>query len=246
MVNQPLENNVAPGVQQQSWKNNFFQHPIVKLVVKGMVVSLPVIIILFIISLLFKLILKVLTPISLILYPVSTEPHWSVHFISLIVLVGFFYLIGRALASPSGQLYLGRFESEYLMQIPLYSTIRDLIQQFAGIQEMPFSKVVLVDPFDSGVLMTGFITEEISKEIYTVFVPTAPNPTNGNIYHVPASRLKFINIKSEAAMRTIVGMGTGSSCLFPKDNLDDLEKVLQTPPQKKEELEKCEEELLDS
>jgi uncharacterized membrane protein len=37
---------------------------------------------------------------------------------------------------------------------------------------------------------------------------------NGNIYHVPKKQLKFLDIESEKAMKSIVGMGTGSSLLF--------------------------------
>lgn len=184
-----------------------------KYISRGLIISLPIIIILFLVSLVFGLILKVLAPISLMLDP-SGDPHWMVHILSFILLIGFFYFVGKVLASSAGRRQVTNFENEYLMQIPLYSTVRDLVQQFAGIQKLPFSQVVLVDPFDSGVLMTGFVTEEIHGDIYTVFVPTAPNPTNGNIYHVPASRLHFINVSSETAMRTVVGMGTGSNLLF--------------------------------
>ena len=92
---------------------------------------------------------------------------------------------------------------------------------------MPFKQVVLVDPFDSGVLMTGFVAEEIENGLFTVFVPTAPNPTNGNVYHVPASRLKFLDIKAEKAISTVVGMGTGSSCLFSPN--DDHNNKIKNP-----------------
>jgi uncharacterized membrane protein len=111
------------------------------------------------------------------------------------------------------------FESDYLIQIPLYSTIQEIIGQFTGLKKMPFSQVVLVDAYNTGVLLTGFVTESVSKDIYTVFVPTAPNPMNGNIYHVPVSQLKFLEIEPEKAMRTIVGMGTGSSCLFSENEM---------------------------
>lgn len=79
---------------------------------------------------------------------------------------------------------------------------------------MPFRQVVLVDAYNTGVLLTGFVTETAAEGIYTVFVPTAPNPMNGNIYHVPVSQLRFLDIEPEKAMRSIVGMGTGSSILF--------------------------------
>ncbi len=116
--------------------------------------------------------------------------------------------------NAQGQKSFKSFEDKYLLQIPLYSTLRETIAQFSGLKKMPFSQVVLVDAYNTGVLLTGFVTETVTKGIYTVFVPTAPNPMNGNIYHVPASQLKFLDIEPEKAMRSIVGMGTGSSALF--------------------------------
>jgi uncharacterized membrane protein len=116
------------------------------------------------------------------------------------------------------------FEYKYLLQIPLYSTLQEIIAQFAGLKKMPFSQVVLVDAYNTGVLLTGFVTETVSVGMYTVFVPTAPNPMNGNIYHVPASQLRFLDIEPEKAMRSIVGMGTGSSILFAsKDRVQEME-----------------------
>jgi uncharacterized membrane protein len=75
--------------------------------------------------------------------------------------------------------------------------------------------------------MTGFVTEEVGNDLYTVFVPTAPNPTNGFVFHIPASRLQFVEVKTESAMRTVVGMGTGSSCLFVTE--DENKKEIENP-----------------
>ena len=79
---------------------------------------------------------------------------------------------------------------------------------------MPFSQVVLVKVFNSETLMTGFITEEMDDELFTVFVPTGPNPTNGFIFHVKRNQLVFVDTKPEDAMRTVIGVGTGSHILF--------------------------------
>jgi uncharacterized membrane protein len=89
---------------------------------------------------------------------------------------------------------------------------------------MPFSQVVLVDPYGTGTMLTGFVTEQVSETMYTIFVPTAPNPTNGNIYHVPFERLKFLNVSAEEAMKTVVSVGSGSSVLFYDTSYE--EKVL--------------------
>ncbi|WP_332913105.1 DUF502 domain-containing protein [Algoriphagus boritolerans] len=98
---------------------------------------------------------------------------------------------------------------------------------------MPFSQVVLVDAYNTGVLLTGFITEKACDGIYTVFVPTAPNPMNGNIYHVPVRQIRFLDIESEKAMRTIMGLGTGSSVLFSArvktEEVEELDEVKKFP-----------------
>jgi uncharacterized membrane protein len=48
--------------------------------------------------------------------------------------------------------------------------------------------------------MTGFVTDQVGTDIYTIFIPTAPNPTNGNIYHVPKESLTFLSVDTQVAM----------------------------------------------
>ncbi|MTI20990.1 DUF502 domain-containing protein, partial [Fulvivirga sp. RKSG066] len=76
------------------------------------------------------------------------------------------------------------------------------------------SEAVIIDPFDTGTLMTGFITDKINDDLYCIFVPTAPNPTNGNIYHVKKEAITFLDVAPQEAMRTVIGMGTGTAKLF--------------------------------
>ena len=75
---------------------------------------------------------------------------------------------------------------------------------------MPFKKVVLVDPFNTGAKMTGFITDE-TDGIYTVFVPTAPNPTNGFVFHMPVDQVELLQVDTDRALRSIVAIGVGSN-----------------------------------
>lgn len=215
-LNHPLA--PAPYKSTEKW----YQY-VLKVMVQGLIVSLPIAILLFLLSLGFKLIFNLLSPVSGLLSTNADEPHWSINILSLLVLLGFFLLVGFLVRNQSGKNYFKRLEDEYFCKIPLYSTVRDMVQQFSGVKKMPFSQVVLADVYNTGVLMTGFITEEISNDLYTVFVPTAPNPTNGFIFHVPASRLQFVDVKTESAMRTVVGMGTGSSCLFVKKEISNKE-----------------------
>ena len=76
-----------------------------------------------------------------------------------------------------------------------------------------FREVVLVDIFNSGTLMTGFITDD-QGEIITVFVPTGPNPTSGNIYHLQKDRVLKTKASVDNGMKSIISCGAGSAEIF--------------------------------
>ena len=227
--NKHSEKTNAKIISNAKIQPNFFENQILDFVTKGLILSLPLVIIIFLISLIFKLILSIISPISNLIITGKEEPGLFIHIITLTILFVFFYIIGTFISSKRGVYYANRIEREYFMRIPLYSTIRELIQQFTGVKDMPFSRVALIDPYNNGVLMTAFISDDYEKKIYTVFVPTAPNPMNGNIYHVPSDKLKFLAVSPETAMRTIVGMGTGASALFFEDEINETEEIPLPP-----------------
>ena len=197
----------------------------------GLVLILPTVIILFLLSLIFKFVFNLVSPISALLNGNAEKHSFLINVLALLILLGLIFIIGLILRNTARKRYFKTFESKYLLQIPLYSTVQEIIAQFTGLKKMPFSQVVLVDAFNTGVLLTGFVTENNYGDIFTVFVPTAPNPMNGNIYHVPASQLKFLEIEPEKAMRSIVGMGTGSSILFTaKQRIGGVEEPCDSSP----------------
>lgn len=217
------QNSIAANIIDKHTADIWHHRPTIKLLIKGLVIALPLMILLFVVSLLLSLVFGFISPISNLISPGSEDPHWIFHIISIGLLLGLFYILGLTAKSKERLSYFSTFEEGYLSQLPLYRTTRELVQQFSGLKKLPFSQVVLVDPFNNGVLMTGFVTEKATDDLYTVFVPTAPNPTNGSIYHVPKSRLRMVSAPAEAAMRTVVGMGTGSTCLFKEKKVKDVQ-----------------------
>lgn len=215
------------------WSKPFF----IETFLNGLLLVLPTIIILFLLSLVFKFVFNLVAPISSLLDKNGVKNELLINILALLILIVFIFTIGLIIRSARSKKSFKGFESRYLLRIPLYSTLQETIAQFAGLKKMPFSQVVLVDAYNTGVLLTGFITEKAAEGIYTVFVPTAPNPMNGNIYHVPAAQLRFLEIEPEKAMRSIVGMGTGSSVLFASklraeevENLDlDIKLEISSP-----------------
>ncbi|MCU0289640.1 MAG: DUF502 domain-containing protein [Acidobacteria bacterium] len=102
--------------------------------------------------------------------------------------------------------------------IIIYNLFRNTIKQFFGQEKNPFSRVVLVQAFgsESSSLMTGFITDEQPTDDgrYTVFLPSALNPTTGLILHVEKKYVQIIPVSVETAMRSIISCGAGSAELL--------------------------------
>ena len=65
-----------------------------------------------------------------------------------------------------------------------------------------------------GSKMYGFVADEHQNGMYTIFVPTAPNPTNGFVFYMEAKDVELVDVKPEEAIRMIIGIGTGASKLF--------------------------------
>jgi uncharacterized membrane protein len=135
------------------------------------------------------------------------------------ILIGFFF-IGVIIETRIGRFFTSVLEKKYLMKIPGYKIARETVMQFFGKQKSFFSEVVLVDLFNAGTLMTGFITDD-QGEMVTVFVPTGPNPTSGNIYHVRKEKIYRTKAAVDNGMRTIISCGAGSGEIFKDIDIQD-------------------------
>jgi uncharacterized membrane protein len=82
-------------------------------------------------------------------------------------------------------------------------------------KQSPLSKVALVKPFNNETLVTAFITHEHADGSFTVFVPMSP-PTSGFVFHLKSSMVQPIDVNTEEAMKTMLGLGTGSGKLLEK------------------------------
>ena len=136
----------------------------------------------------------------------------ALYVITFTAILCFFFLIGLIVRTRLYR-FMSRIEDKYLLKIPGYKLAKETVQQFSGKNRSFFSEVVLVDIFNTGALMTGFITDD-QGEMVTVFVPTGPNPTSGNIYHLNKDKVMKTGASVDAGMKSIIGCGAGSSELF--------------------------------
>ncbi len=185
-------------------------------VIGGMLVVLPITIFAFLINFLFQTLTRLLEPIRNLIEIPLVKAEWLISLIALASVVLLFFVIGLIVQTSFGQKFIRSLEERFLGPLPFYNVIRETIQQFFGKNKMPFSEVVAVDVFSNGTRMIGFISDSLEDDRYAIFVPTGPNPTNGFIFIVEKDQLEHLNVRPEDAMRTIIGVGTGSSDLFNK------------------------------
>ena len=183
----------------------------------GVAALLPLGLVILVARWLINLVQKYLGPIvEWFAAQVELDSHWlllaSYIVLILAILVGFFF-IGIVIRTRTGRFFKKELEQKYLMKIPGYKLARETVMQFFGKNRSFFSEVVLVDLFNSGTLMTGFVTDD-HGDYLTVFVPTGPNPTSGLIYHVGKDKVQRTGASVENAMKSIISCGAGSSKIF--------------------------------
>ena len=180
----------------------------------GLASILPLVLLVWVAYWLFSKTLEYVEPIARL---VSDNTSISIILSSLItvgVLLAACFLLGLFVRTRIGSFFHNQVEKRLLKKIPGYTVTKEVVLTFSGEQEAPFSAAVLCKPFGGEVWMTGFVTDRCRKEgVITVFVPTGPNPTSGNIYHMPESEVRVLEKKVEEGIKTVIGCGAGSSKL---------------------------------
>lgn len=141
---------------------------------------------------------------------------------TFIAIVGLFvalFFIGVVVRTKLGFWLMTTVEKYVFMNIPGYKMVKTIIEPFAGSHKNAFKGSVLVDVFDNGTYMTGFITDDKDEKFTTVFIPTAPNPTNGLIYHVPKKRVVRANVNVDKVLTSVIACGNGSEQIIKKSDL---------------------------
>ena len=184
----------------------------------GVLVTAPVFLTFWIVLTLVNIIDRLITP----LIPYYINPNFylprDVPGLGLIVLSVFLIFVGFVTANFFGSLLLKKTDS-LIQKIPLikvfYKTFKQIIETVFKTNSSAFRDVVMLEYPRKGVWVLGFTTGEargsvkknIKKKLINVFVPTTPNPTSGFLLLVPLEDLKYLNVKVDDAIKTIVSAG---------------------------------------
>lgn len=180
----------------------------------GLVVILPVTIVAAVFNWLYGLVTDWIQPITDLVVAKVGLGKVVADLVVIATIVLFCFLVGLAVRTQVGRFVHEKLESKVLKVAPGYRTVRETVLQFLGRKKSPYSRVALVQIYGSDALATAFITDEHEDGSYTVFVPTAPNPTSGLIFHLHRELVHPVKASIEEAMRSVIACGAGSRALL--------------------------------
>jgi uncharacterized membrane protein len=177
----------------------------------GFIIILPAIVLFKLAAWLFEFLSETAQPVTGVLIRSLSLSEPRAFALTLAGTFIFCAMIGLLTRTRFGKAVQTLFEVKILSRIPGYNAISDIIGQITGKQSGLFRGVVLVTLEDSGLSATGFIVDEIADQHVTVFIPCGPNPTTGFVLHMNKEKITRLNVSVEAAMKTIIACGSGSS-----------------------------------
>jgi uncharacterized membrane protein len=193
----------------------------------GIVVLLPLIILWLIMKWAFYFVTDLIQPLSDFVISNYGFPELTADVVVVVVIFVVCFAVGTIVSTGIGKWLHGIFD-QYLSKLaPGYKLIKEIVGQFFGDSESsPFSsgEVARVQLFGSQcpTTVTAIVTSKHKDGTITVFMPTGPNPTSGNIYHVPEEYVQLCpDVTVEDMMKSIIACGAGSASLFTANRQED-------------------------
>jgi uncharacterized membrane protein len=177
----------------------------------GLLVIVPVSATIWLLIWVFNSIDNILQPV---IKSVWGHPVAGVGFGIVILLI---FLAGIIASNIIGKRVIA-FGESLLNRVPLvrrvYGGIRQVLRGFVTPGETGFTQVVFVEFPRKGMKSIAFVTNKLytksGDQLFTVFIPTAPNPTTGFLQIVKEDEIIPTNISVEDALRMVISAGTVS------------------------------------
>ena len=191
----------------------------------GLVFWLPIFVTVIVISALLEWLNNVESVLPLAYRP-STLLGYSIPGLGIFLALFLFLVTGLLVTNWLGQKFITLGES-LLQKIPLvrviYHTTKQIIQALLMSNGKAFRQVVMIEYPRQGSWTLGFLTGEcqvpaqaknLPEQLFTVYVPTTPNPTSGFFLMLPEQELVRLDITVEEALKMILSLGAIQQPLF--------------------------------
>ena len=141
---------------------------------------------------------------------------WSI--LATLIVMALVTLLGYVSRYVFGKFFFS-IGDRFIQSIPgvnaVYNTVRQIVNTFSSQSRHMFNKVVLVEFPRKGSWTIGFLTNTVQGEaqsksgedVWTIFVPTTPNPTSGFLLMIPRSEVIELDMAVGDGMKMIISGG---------------------------------------
>jgi uncharacterized membrane protein len=185
----------------------------------GLTVVLPIAIFVLLLHWLFGVVTGIISPLSGWLASWMPLGRYLADIMGIVIVLGICFAIGLLIKTSVGR-WLHSWIDRWLAKFaPGYKTIREVVSQFVGGDDhTSLLKGQVCRAYIFGranpVSVTAIVTAMHDTGEYTVYVPTAPIPSSGLVYHLSAECVELLpHVSVEAAMRTVISCGSGSQII---------------------------------
>ena len=178
-------------------------------IVGGVLFLLPVALVLLVLNHALQLAGKVVRPISHNLHFERAVTGVSIAtLLAVVLLIAVSFAAGIVARTNIGRRISSWFESSFLGGLPQYQMMKSMGEGLAQIESADDLKPVLIS-FDGG-WRIGYLLESLENSWVAVFVPQAPTLTSGDVFYLPANRIRPLNISMIKARSIMKHIGIGS------------------------------------
>jgi len=174
-------------------------------VIYGVLVLAP----LAVIVLLLVKIVEILHAIAEPLHLHSATSTLGALILALLLVLIICFIVGAIVRTRIGTWSFERFERTVLYQIPGFKIISTALKGFA--EKKTAYRAALVQLYGPGTGVLGFVMEENDNGSLTIFIPSVPTLTMGNLHVVDRERVTMLDANSVDVTNCISQWGIGSN-----------------------------------
>lgn len=185
----------------------------------GFMVILPIAIFLWLVEWLLGAVRSIIQPLSSWLVEQTAFTEYMADIVGILLLLSAFFLIGLFIKTSVGEWVHDQLDEWLTRLAPGYKTIREVVSQLLGgegntsLLKGEVCRAYLMGRA-AGVSVTAIVTAKHANGDFTVYVPTAPIPTSGFVYHLSAECVEMLpHVGVQEAMRTVIACGSGSQII---------------------------------
>lgn len=184
----------------------------------GIVIAAPIGITIYVTLALIGFVDDRVTPLIPVRYNPETYLPFSLPGLGVLVMVVALIFLGAATANLFGRSLL-TFGERVVDRMPvvrnIYNALKQIFETVIAQSESTFQQVGLIEYPRKGIYAICFITTGTNGEIknlieddlYSVFLPTTPNPTSGFLLFVPHKDIKILDMSVEEAAKMVISAG---------------------------------------